>query len=544
MSLYREQEKRVLQAVDAFSHQKFPTIKAAAEHFNAPYNRVKYRLKGGNSRSTRQPTNRLLTDEEERGIITWMKEREDLGCRVSLPELKREAIRVRVARLNDLHLPKPSLPSEHWAPRFTKRLQLDTAIEKPKDAARNIAEDPVIINNWFHGLKGILADVGIENHPTNLWNYDEMGCIIGQGKRRKVIRFNTELPMTAGTLTSRVQVTMGETISAAGRFIPPIIIIPGEQHQQRWYTQSNLPGFYQLGVTPSGYTNDEIHLQYLDHFERYSSKTQTLKHRILFLDGHECHMTIDFINACSKNDILPIIFPPHLTHLMQPLDVKVFQPWKAHYKDAVNQAYMHGADTIDIVDFLNMLQRVRLRTLKAKTIQHAFEETGLYPLNAQKVLCHVRPETPPPATPTLQSSPISISETPMDPHRIRKYIAHFQDNENAAQILQKITTSTLALTTAYTCLKRDLQAHNAQKKKQLEARKNARRSLRGVGLLSLDQGRKMTHNLQEKAAQRAQNRSEAAKKAAVTRKARAAARKQALPQDTQPQIVQYMHTFS
>lgn len=69
MADYRAAEERVLQAVDAFQRGSFTSLRAAARHFEAPYGRVKYRARGGDSRSTRQPTNRLLTKEEEGGLI-------------------------------------------------------------------------------------------------------------------------------------------------------------------------------------------------------------------------------------------------------------------------------------------------------------------------------------------------------------------------------------------------------------------------------------------------------------------------------------------
>lgn len=523
MAEYRETEKRVLAAVDAYQRGAFDSLKESARHFNVSYNRVKYRNAGGKSRSTRTPTNRLLTEEEEAGLVTWMKEREDLGCRVGLAEISRESIRVRTRRVNQPFLSRPLLPSQHWSTRFCERNGVETVVEKPKEAARQIAEDPVVIKKWFAEVEGIVSDLGL--YDNDIWNFDEMGCMIGQGKRRKVTRFNKDLTATAGTNSNRLQVTIGETISASGNFIPPIVIIPGEEHQQRWYTQSNVPGNYQIGCTSSGYTNDEIHLQYIHHFIRWSARSQTSRYRILFLDGAKTHLTEDFLGECSDNLVLPIVFPAHLTHLMQPLDVKVFQPWKSHYKAAVNQAYICGADAIDVVDFLNILHQVRMQALKPSTIKHGFKETGLYPLDNEVILRQVRPETPPPAAPGTQSSPVPIEVTPDGPYQLRRYIdKHAWETEDA---VDKIIRSAGALTTAFECLQQDLRAHNAQKQRQAEARKNARRSLKHCGLMTADQGRKMVHTLRDKAIKKAANRSEAAKKAAITRAKNAAAKQQA-----------------
>lgn len=515
MSQYRDEETRVLQACDAYANGAFSSRQKAADHFGVPYGRVKRRMKGINSRSTRPATNRRLTDFEEKGLILWMKEREQLGVRVGVGELQNEALRVigrRTLRI-DTELPKPL--GEHWAKRMIFRRALQTLIEKPKEAARQIAEDPITISNWFTHITQILDELGLDQSPDDIWNYDESGVIIGQGKRRKVIGFDKSLTATAGSNSTRLQVTVGEAVNAAGSFIPPMVILPGEEHQQRWYSQSTVPGNYMIGCTTSGYTNDELNLDWIKHFVYWSSRQQKHKYRALFIDGHKTHMTEEFLGVYSMNDVLPLVFPPHLTHIMQPLDVKVFQPWKSYYKEAVNTAFVRGCDTVDKVDFLNMLHPVRMKALKHTTIIRGFQETGLYPVDAQKVLQHVRAATPEVYdTNDGRSSPLPMLQTPQGPRALRRYIAKYGRDDISNELIQR---SALILTTAFESLRRDLKLTNAQKRKQQEARKNARRSLQHCGLLSVDQGRQMVHTLRDKAVKKASNRSEAAKKGAITR---------------------------
>jgi hypothetical protein len=55
-------------------------------------------------------------------------------------------------------------------------------------------------------------------------------------------------------------VIMVETISAAGNYIPPLIILKGKSIQQRWI-KAYIPGNYLLGVTDSAYINDNLALE-------------------------------------------------------------------------------------------------------------------------------------------------------------------------------------------------------------------------------------------------------------------------------------------
>ena len=49
---------------------------------------------------------------------------------------------------------------------------------------------------------------------------------------------------------------------------------------------------------------------------------------ILFLDGHKSHETLALVEIAKKHGITLFVFPPHTTHLLQPLDVGVFGPFK------------------------------------------------------------------------------------------------------------------------------------------------------------------------------------------------------------------------
>ena len=54
------------------------------------------------------------------------------------------------------------------------------------------------------------------------------------------------------------------------------------------------------------------------------------------MDGYGSYCTQEFIQYCDDNGIIPFGFPPHLTHLLQPLDVVVFQPLKHYYAEALD----------------------------------------------------------------------------------------------------------------------------------------------------------------------------------------------------------------
>ena len=49
---------------------------------------------------------------------------------------------------------------------------------------------------------------------------------------------------------------------------------------------------------------------------------------ILFLDGHQSHTSLALIEEAKEKGIVLYVCPPHITYLLQPLDVVVYGPLK------------------------------------------------------------------------------------------------------------------------------------------------------------------------------------------------------------------------
>ena len=83
-----------------------------------------------------------------------------------------------------------------------------------------------------------------------------------------------------------------------------------------------------FGISEIGYTNVKLSMEWLWHFDKQTASQRKGKYRMLVFDGHRSHLTDEFTYYCWEHYIIPFQLSAHSTHLLQPLDIGVFQPFK------------------------------------------------------------------------------------------------------------------------------------------------------------------------------------------------------------------------
>jgi hypothetical protein len=66
---YSDVEKRISEACIAYGCREKPKIATLAREFDVPYQRLRGRIQGKNSRSTRPTTNKALDDAQEQALV-------------------------------------------------------------------------------------------------------------------------------------------------------------------------------------------------------------------------------------------------------------------------------------------------------------------------------------------------------------------------------------------------------------------------------------------------------------------------------------------
>ena len=192
-----------------------------------------------------------------------------------------------------------------------------------------------------------------------------------------------------------------------------MFILSGIQQLAPWFN-NDLDNNVVITVLDTGFNNDWISLQWIQHFEKFSARKQQGAWRLLLLDSFGSHHIYEVVKFCEDHKIIPFSMPSHTTHLLQPLDVGVFQPLKHWHLEAVNDAVQNGDETFSKVEFLHVLNTFQGKAFKPTTICSAWEKTGLIPYNPGLVVDKVRQQVPPPraATPPPQNTWLFLDQTP------------------------------------------------------------------------------------------------------------------------------------
>jgi hypothetical protein len=222
---------------------------------------------------------------------------------------------------------------------------------------------------------------------------------------------------------NRRSLTIIETVSATGQYIPPIVIIEGKHFMESWF-RDRLHHEELVLLSESGFTNDTLAIRFLHHFIQHANAGPDKPKKLLLMDNHGSHITAEFVSLATANNIVPFTFPAHLTHCMQPLDVGVFLAYKHWHSKAIQYALEKLEFEYTIASFLRDLPGIRAKTLKKDTIKHAFHAAGIWPPNTRKVLQNMakyeKECTPKPALPQLPP------QTPCTTHEFRTGWANIQ----------------------------------------------------------------------------------------------------------------------
>lgn len=137
----------------------------------------------------------------------------------------------------------------------------------------------------------------------------------------------------------------------------------------------------------------EIFFDWLEHFRVLvpGGVSPTNRHLLIF-DDHGSHVALSIIQEARRLGIDLLTLPSHTSHVIQPLDVSVFEPFKAYSKSKWAE-FVTRFPNIDIIreKLVELGNKAMIRAMNPSNIKFGFKRTGIWPLNSNALVGDMRP---------------------------------------------------------------------------------------------------------------------------------------------------------
>ncbi|KAG7404146.1 hypothetical protein Forpe1208_v015967 [Fusarium oxysporum f. sp. rapae] len=268
---------------------------------------------------------RLLSDAEEEAIVCFIIWMQKSGLPASKGEIEDAANTIRSRRD-----PHAQPVSRMWYRRFRDdHPELDTSILKSKEAARYEYEEAGVeeTKQWFKRLSEVITRYRIG--ASECWNADQAGIRVG------ILRECVQCLV----LDFEQWFGCNEHLKSEFNPITPYDTPPGTEGKGE----------------------------------------EELVWRLLIIDGFSGHGSFAFREYCIKFNILVAFLLPHSTHMLQPMDLGVFQWLKNAHQKRLREALRKGNLTFNRRDFAGSFKEIFEEGFTATHIIAGFEKSGIFP---------------------------------------------------------------------------------------------------------------------------------------------------------------------
>jgi hypothetical protein len=249
-----------------------------------------------------------------------------------------------------------------------------------------------LVSRWFDQMQLHLAGV----NPMLLFNFDEI--MVGASDRQKVF-ITPEKKAFRRKGFNQPHVTLGLCVSTIGDGPPPIFIFQGKR-KVRDFEELERSGKVCIMNSDNGWMTSDLFSQWANLFAAWATEYRMHIQEanttiVLLVDNCRTHCSLAALETLASHNIKVISFPPHMTHILQPIDVSCARAYKsvlgkkmAEFEKHPHQL-PHAAATSQASHKRAVLLMGSLAALQHCDMSiclNGFEECGLYPFSKDRVL--------------------------------------------------------------------------------------------------------------------------------------------------------------
>ena len=211
-------------------------------------------------------------------------------------------------------------------------------------------------------MENFLKEIKLLHAPdlaSRLWNGDETGfCASVACTKVLAKKGSKEVHETSGG-SGRDYYTVLGAGAADGTRLPPFILYKGCHLYLRWTNGGPAGTVY--GVSDSGWMEgNNFHSWFEKLFLPSVAHLLTTGPVVLFVDGHHSHLSLQLIKLAKSKGVHLFCLPPHVTHIMQPMDVGVYGPVKKTWKVILKE---HRLETLVTKEEFQVIKLVHTHTI-------------------------------------------------------------------------------------------------------------------------------------------------------------------------------------
>jgi len=267
--------------------------------------------------------------------------------------------------------------SSGWVNRFMQRHPLLTL--RSSQVIKRVRADATEegLREFFNQLTQIIIEFGVTRE--RIFNMDETG-FAQKSKSKKVIAVKGSKNVWSKSVEASFHLTITACVSASGYVLPPMFIVPGQRLNRDVMDGCDIPQSV-VSVAPKGFMNSKSFLKWIVHFE--NNVPGTIKRPlVLVYDGYGSHYNDEIVEKAIEIGVILLLLPANATHLIQPLDISVFKPFKTVLKREMESFMIDNAVTT-----FTKKQALQIASIawtsgiieKPTNIINGFEASGIYP---------------------------------------------------------------------------------------------------------------------------------------------------------------------
>ena len=169
--------------------------------------------------------------------------------------------------------------------------------------------------------------------PSHIWNCDKSEVQTRRIGGASVLAKVGSKSVHTIEIDHREHLSVFSCINTDGEKIPNFYILKGTYFQQDYVKNCEVDVV--MDIQPNVWMTKWLFHSWISHFIGSLRKTTKIDEEnihLFVLDGHNSHVTLEVVTSTMNSGLDIISLPSHTSHVLQPLDVSYFKPFKSAFR--------------------------------------------------------------------------------------------------------------------------------------------------------------------------------------------------------------------